>query len=251
MRKKHPNFETYGLIGKNISYSFSPKFFEKKFKALKKNAEYLIFDLEEIQQVKKIFKKENLKGCNVTIPYKHTVIPFLDQLDPIAKKINAVNTIAFDGEKKIGYNTDVIGFRDSLKKILKKHHTKALILGNGGAAAAVEEACYQLNIKSQIVSRNSQKNIISYQDLSSEIIEEFKIIINTTPLGSAHYPEEKPEIPYHFLNKNHLCYDLIYNPAESLFLKASKKHGAQIKNGLEMLELQAEASYAIWQNYSQ
>lgn len=251
MRKKHLNSEVYGLIGKNIAYSFSPDFFSKKFKALKKNAKYLLFDLAEIEQIQGVFKLQNLKGCNVTIPYKNAVIPFLDELDSVAKKINAVNTIAFVGEKKIGFNTDVIGFRDSLEKILKKHHSKALILGNGGAAMAVREACSQLNIQTQIVSRNAQKNNISYQDLNQEILNEFKIIVNTTPLGSAHYPQEKPLIPYLFLDKTHLCYDLIYNPAESLFLKTSKKQGAQIKNGLEMLKLQAEAAYNIWHNYNQ
>lgn len=249
---KNQNPEIFGLIGKNIDYSFSPSFFKKKFRNLGRNAIYNNFDLSNLSEVNyRVFSIPNLKGCNVTIPYKNEIIPYLDELSPLAQKLSAVNTIAFHHGKKIGFNTDIIGFRDSLRPLLKKHHKKALILGNGGASSAVVEACHQLKIQTKIVSRKSSKSLLGYSDLNEQILEDFLIIINTTPLGSAHHPNTAPAIPYHLIGANHLCYDLIYNPEITLFLEKSKKQGASIKNGLEMLKIQAEESFQIWENYAQ
>ncbi len=235
--------KTYGLIGKNISYSFSRNYFANKFKKEDiKNSQYINFDIDNLSELNNIFNTNNF-GFNVTIPYKEVIIPYLDSLDFHAEKIGAVNTIKIENEKKIGFNTDWIGFKKSIEPLLNSHHTKALILGTGGASKAVIYALDQLKIETLIVSRNGKT---SYQDLSEEIIQNHAIIINCTPVGTFPNIDAAPEIPYHFITKNHLAYDLIYNPAETLFLKKCKEKGAVVKNGLEMLEIQAEASWKIW-----
>lgn len=233
----------YGLIGKNISYSFSQNHFNNKFKNENiLNSQYINFDIDNLSELNNIFNINNY-GFNVTIPYKETIIPYLDSLDYHAEQIGAVNTIKIENEKKIGFNTDWIGFKKSIEPLLKLHHTKALILGTGGASKAVIYALKQLQIETLIVSRNGET---TYEDLSKEIIQNHTIIINCTPVGTFPNTDSAPEIPYQFITKNHLVYDLIYNPAETLFLKKCKENGAVTKNGLEMLEIQAEESWKIW-----
>lgn len=244
MKKK-----VYGLIGKNINYSFSQNYFTQKFKALKlSESSYTNFDIDTISEFNSIIENTtHLKGLNVTIPYKQAVIPYLDSLSKKAIKIGAVNTISFTKDNKLkGYNTDWYGFYHSLKPLLQKHHTKALILGTGGASKAIEFALKKLSIDYYFVSRTPQEGAFTYEQLSSEIVSEYSIIINTTPLGTFPNTEDKPPIPYHFITNQHIAYDLIYNPEKTTFLELAEKNGATIKNGYEMLILQAEKAYKIW-----
>ena len=238
----------YGLIGKNISYSFSKGYFTQKF--LDSNllsCSYDNFDLQNIEQfIKVIQETKNLKGLNVTIPYKEEILPFLTELDEEAKRIGAVNTIKFSNNGLKGYNTDVYGFKKSLVPLLKEHHNKALILGTGGASKAVAYVFMELGIPFLFVSRVPEENQISYLALTKSILEKYTIIVNCTPLGTHPNIEVKPEIPYHFINNSHLLYDLIYNPEKTAFLKNGEKQGATIFNGLEMLQLQAEKAWDIW-----
>ncbi|UUV21132.1 shikimate dehydrogenase family protein [Paenimyroides aestuarii] len=235
--------KTYGLIGKKISYSFSRNYFNNKFnKESILNTQYVNFDIDNLSELNLLFK-ENNQGYNVTIPYKEAIIPYLDALDIHAEKIGAVNTIKIENEKKIGYNTDWIGFKKSIVPLLEVHHTKALVLGTGGASKAVIYALDQLQIQTLIVSRNGKT---SYEDLSEEIIHNHTIIINCTPVGTFPNVDSAPQIPYNYISNNHLAYDLVYNPAETLFLKNCKKQGATIKNGWEMLQIQAEEAWKIW-----
>lgn len=236
--------ETYGLIGKNIDYSFSRNYFKKKFKNESiLNSQYINFDIDNIINIKKLFKQKN-KGYNVTIPYKETIIPYLDELDSHAREIGAVNTIKITNGRTMGFNTDWIGFKQSLSPLLKPYHNKALILGTGGASKAVKYTLEQLNIAFATVSRNPVS--LGYEDLSEQLLNEFLLIINCTPVGTFPNTDEAPEIPYEFITDRHLAFDLIYNPQETMFLKECRLHGAQIKNGLEMLEIQAEEAWKIW-----
>ena len=235
--------KVFGLLGKNISYSFSRGYFAKKFEALdlKKHA-YKNFDIKEIKDFTTILKKEEfLEGMNVTIPYKEEIIQYLDTLDKTAKEIGAVNTIKVTKKGKLkGYNTDVVGFENSIFPYLKKHHKYALILGTGGASKAVAFALKKNKITSKFVSRNpSGKEEISYQELTEEIMHKCHVIINCTPLGTSPNIHFSPNIPYQFLTEKHLLFDLIYNPAVTAFLSKGKEKGASIKNGYEMLEMQA------------
>ena len=240
----------YGLLGKDISYSFSRGYFSEKFKKLGlKNHEYINLDLPKIEDFPTAIKEINgLKGINVTIPYKQDVFKFLDKVDKTAKKIGAVNTIKFTKRGNLkGYNTDVFGFENSLKPLLKKHHKKALILGTGGASKAIGYVLKKNRIKYKFVSRSPKgKKQISYDDVSEKTLKKQQIIINCTPIGTSPDIEKSPNIPYQFITENHILYDLIYNPSETVFLSKGKEKGAIIKNGLEMLELQAEKSWEIW-----
>ncbi len=239
--------KTFGLIGKNISYSFSQTYFTEKFKKENIDAKYYNFDLEEINQFRDVIKEmPDLGGLNVTIPYKQEIITFLDDLAPEAKEIGAVNTIKVNGNRLIGYNTDYIGFSESIKPLLKSHHNKALILGTGGASKAIAYALKKLDIEYKFVSRFSGKGKLGYDDLSEQIIKDHNIIINTTPVGTFPDVNEYPKFPVEYLTKNHLVYDLIYNPEVTQLLALAKKQGATIKNGLKMLELQAESAWNIW-----
>jgi len=234
---------TFGLIGKTLSHSFSEVYFNEKFlKEDISDAEYKNFELNNISEFTDLISKMKLSGLNVTIPYKESVIPFLDELTPQAKAIGAVNTIQFKDNKLIGHNTDTIGFSQSIYPFLNERN-KALILGNGGASKAIQYALKTLNIEYKIVSRKSS---FDYSDISSKTVGYYDIIINTTPLGT--YPEiaDFPQIPYKELNENHLLFDLIYNPIESTFLRFGKTRNCSIKNGLEMLEILAESSWNIW-----
>lgn len=239
----------FGLLGKNISYSFSKGYFTEKFKQLNlEKHTYVNFDLQQIQDFPLTLEDNNIKGINVTIPYKEEVLKYLDVLDKTAKKIGAVNTIKFTKRGNLkGYNSDVVGFENSIKPLLKKHHKNALILGTGGASKAIAYALKKNNIKFKFVSRNpSSKKEISYESLSEKKLTKYTVIINCTPLGTSPDIEKSPNIPYQFLTKNHLLFDLIYNPEVSTFLSKGKEKGATIKNGYEMLQLQAEESWRIW-----
>jgi len=238
----------FGLIGKNISYSFSQKYFSNKFnKESILDCSYKNFDLNSIESFPNIFKENsNIKGLNITIPYKETIFPYLDKLNSKAKRIGAVNTIRVTKKGKLkGYNTDEYGFRKSLAPYLKKHHKKALILGTGGASKAIAFALKKLHIQYQFVSR-SDHGKFNYNSLSSDIIAEHHLIINCTPLGTFPNINECPDIPYEAITSKHLLYDLIYNPEETTFLKKGKTKEAVTINGLKMLELQAEKSWSIW-----
>lgn len=240
----------FGLLGKNISYSFSRGYFTEKFIKLDlKKHNYVNFDIQKIEHLPKVIEEHSgLRGINVTIPYKQEVLPFLDKLDATAKKIGAVNTIKFTkrGDLK-GYNTDVVGFENSILPLLKKHHKKALILGTGGASKAIAFALKKNKISYKFVSRNPEgKKEISYATVNKEMMENHSIIINCTPLGTSPSIEKCPNIPYQFITENHILYDLIYNPEITTFLSKGREKGAIIKNGLEMLQLQAEESWRIW-----
>ena len=248
--KKGVKVKLFGLLGKNIEYSFSRGYFSDKFQNLKlKKHKYVNFDLGDIKNFPMIIQQnENLKGFNVTIPYKEKVIPFLDKLDKTAKKIGAVNTVKLTKRGNLkGYNSDVVGFEKSIMPLLKNHHKKALILGTGGASKAEAYALKRNEIKYIFVSRNPEgRKEISYDKLNEEIIKKYAIIINSTPLGTSPNIEKCPNIPYKYISEKHILFDLIYNPAITTFLSKGKAKGATIKNGLEMLELQAEESWRIW-----
>ncbi|MRI01590.1 shikimate dehydrogenase [Kriegella sp. EG-1] len=238
----------FGLIGKNISYSFSRGYFAEKFENLNlEDYSYENFDLQSIDEFEKLIKENKaVKGFNVTIPYKQAILPYLNKIDEIALQIGAVNTIKVEKNNLIGYNTDVIGFKKSIYPHLKEHHKSALILGTGGASKAVAYVFKSLAIDYKFVSRRPKKNQLSYDDLDKDKMLAHTVIVNCTPLGT--YPETKkrPNILYDFISDKHLLYDLIYNPAKTSFLKAGEANGATIVNGLRMLELQAEASWDIW-----
>ena len=241
--------KTYGLIGKNISYSFSKSYFTNKFQKSNSECKYTYenHDLHDINQFKNLIEKKKFNGFNVTIPYKEKIIEFLDLLDSNAKKIGAVNTIKVCSKNQLkGYNTDYIGFIKSINPLLNKTHKKAILLGSGGASKAIIFGLNKLNISSIVVSRSKKKGNITYEELNSEIINKSQIIINCSPVGTFPKINECPKIPYKYINSNHICYDLIYNPLESKFLKKSKKNNATIINGMEMLEIQAEESWKIW-----
>ncbi len=240
----------FGLLGKNISYSFSKKYFSEKFIELGLNDyKYYNFDIPEIEEFPFLLyhREDEFRGMNVTIPYKESVIKYLDEVDKEAQKIGAVNTIKVtDDNKLVGYNTDVYGFQKSIEPLLKSHHTKALILGTGGASKAIAYALNKMNIEFKFVSRKVSEDMFLYSQLNQQIMEEYSVIINCTPLGTHPNVDEAPNIPYKFITKTHLLFDLIYNPSETKFLKEGNQQGASIKNGFQMLQLQAEKSWEIW-----
>lgn len=241
----------YGLIGKKISHSFSADFFNKKFKDEGINEHYELFPLPSIDDFPNLLAKHpDLKGLNVTIPYKQEVIKFLDSLSDDTIDIGAVNVIKIindQGETFLkGYNSDWIGFRDSLLPLLNEDIKNALILGTGGASKAVDYTLKKLGINTTLVSRNPKDDQLGYEDLNEDIMKENLLIVNTTPLGMFPDVDNSPNIPYQFLTDRHICYDLIYNPLETQFLKKAKEQGAGIKNGIEMLNLQALEAWDIW-----
>lgn len=240
----------FGLIGKNIDYSFSRSYFTNKFKEEELAHTYRNFDIEFIEDFLGVIKKnKNLKGLNVTIPYKETIIPYLTRLDKTAQKIGAVNTIKFmENGELIGYNTDFYGFKKAIEPLLNSNHKKALILGTGGASKAVAYVLEELGITYNYVSRTASKKAkFTYKSITEAIISKHQLIINCTPLGT--YPQTNacPPIPYDAITPSHLLFDLIYNPEESKFLTVGKLKGAKIRNGLEMLKFQAEKAWKIWQ----
>ncbi len=246
--------KTFGLIGYPLSHSFSQKYFTEKFANENLDGRYLNFPIPSIDEFSDLLNHHPyICGLNVTIPYKEKIFDYLNDVDPVAKEAGAVNVIKIDWSNPTkphltGYNSDIIGFSKSIKPLLKPTHKKALILGTGGAAKAVSYALKSMNIEYKMISRTPEGNDqISYHSLNEQTINEYTIIVNTTPLGTSGKNENlKPEIPYHYCNQNHLFYDLVYNPEVTAFLAAGQKQGATIKNGLEMLHLQAEAAWEIW-----
>lgn len=247
----------YGLIGHPLGHSFSRKFHNDRFQNLGIDAIYENFDLEEIDMLTGVLQENpDLRGLNVTIPYKQAVMPYLDELDPLAARIGAVNTIRVipteaEGTKTpgwhlSGYNTDIIGFRDSLVPMLSGQETGALVLGTGGASKAVCVALQELGIEPVLVSRSAAPGRLTYKELTPEVIASHQVIVNCTPLGMFPKVEACPDIPYELLTEGHICFDCVYNPAETLFMQKAVARGAKIKCGQEMLEGQALAAYAIW-----
>lgn len=241
----------FGLLGKNISYSFSKKYFTNKFKELHlDNYSYVNFDLQQIDDFPLILNEytEQLGGFNVTIPYKEVIFKYLDELDQDAASIGAVNVVKILNDFRLkGFNSDAYGFENSLKPLLKGDEKYALILGTGGASKAVAFVLDKLKIDYKYVSRSSKNNkTITYQQLDEQIIKQSGLIVNCTPLGTYPNVEVCPDIPYKFLKEHHILYDLIYNPALTSFLKKGKEQGCTVKNGEEMLKLQAEKSWEIW-----
>ena len=248
---------TYGLIGYPLGHSFSRKFFTEKFAKEGIDAQYLNFEIPSIEEFPEIIKNNpTLRGLNVTIPYKQQVMQYLDDISEEAKAIGAVNVIAPrppKGEgcrdvRLVGYNSDVIGFVESIKPLLKAHHKKALILGTGGASKAIRYGLEKkLGMKTLFVSRSARKGMITYEEVTAEVLKEYEVIVNCSPVGMYPHVDECPTLPYEAMNENNLLYDLVYNPLETLFMKKGTTQGATVKNGLEMLHLQAIASWKFWE----
>ena len=239
----------YGLIGKKLQHSFSQKHFEKKFTKLGLHHSYSNFEMDTLDSFRElILKTPNLKGLNVTIPYKQEIIKYLDDIDTEALKIGAVNTVTINKGRTKGYNTDVYGFEQSLKSSLNKQVNKAIILGTGGASLAVAYVLEKLGLEFQKVSRSPKSNQISYKEAENNI-SSYQIIINTTPLGTYPDIQNQPPLSLARLNKKHLVFDMIYNPARTLFLQEAEQKGCRIINGQEMLELQADKSWEIWNEF--
>lgn len=243
----------YGLIGATVSHSFSKSYFDEKFfREGLRDHHYELFQLNKIQEFENLIKDtKGLSGLNVTLPYKELIIQYLDEVDPAAKKIGAVNVVTIKNGKLKGYNTDSDAFFETLEKWLPKDRTfNALVLGTGGSSKAVRQALTKMGIEYKTVSREKSKGNYTYEDLKTDknIIKDHHLIINTTPLGMYPQTDYLPPIPYECLTKDHYVYDLIYNPARTLFLQKAEMRGATIKNGLEMLHVQAEKSWQIWNN---
>ncbi len=245
------NKKQFGLIGKNIEYSFSRKFFSEKFSSDNKysNYDYTNYDIESIHDLNNVFNSKNLCGLNVTIPYKEKIISFLDKISDEAKQIGAVNTICFENGSKVGYNTDIFGFTESLKMNKIDNIDSALILGTGGAAKTIIYFCKKNNIPFNVVSRQESNLNLSYNELNEDIFKKRVLIVNCTPLGT--YPDINrcPKLPYELINKENILFDLVYNPSETLFMKKGKEIGCKTLNGYQMLRLQAEMSWKIWADY--
>ncbi len=243
--------QKYGLIGYPLKHSFSISYFNEKFQSEGIDAEYVNFEIPSINDLPGIIKgNPNLQGFNVTIPYKEKVISYLDEIDKTAIPIGAINVVKVIRQKGkvklIGYNSDVIGFTRSIEPLLESHHKKALILGTGGAAKAVYHGLKSLGVDSIYVTRQTRPDMLTYEELTPEIIAEHTIIVNCTPVGMYPQVDFCPNIPYEYLTPNHLLYDLLYNPDTTLFMKKGAAKGAVVKNGLEMLLLQAFAAWEIW-----
>lgn len=240
----------YGLLGKDIDYSFSRSYFTEKFKREERtDSVYVNFDLPDLKNLPEVLETEHLSGMNVTIPYKEQVFPFLSSLDPVAEKIGAVNTIALTAEGLKGYNTDAYGFEQSLLPHLPASRGRALVLGTGGASKAVCYVLEQLGFEIDRVSRDRTKTGMNYQDLEEKGLGDYQVVVNTTPLGTFPNTDAKPPIPYLTISEECLGFDLIYNPEKTAFLQAFEQAGASIQNGRAMLEFQAEKAWEIWQQH--
>lgn len=245
--------DKYGLIGYPLVHSFSISYFNEKFKNENIDAVYENYEIPSIEHLPEILETTpELHGLNVTIPYKEKVISYLDSLSPEASEIGAVNVIRVEhkGKKVVlkGYNSDVVGFTRSIEPLLEPCHKKALILGTGGASKAVEFGLKSLKLETLKVSRSKKEGCITYSDITPEMMKEYKVIVNCTPCGMFPHTEECPQLPYEAMDKHTLLYDLIYNPDETMFMTKGKEHGAIVKNGLEMLLLQAFVSWEMWHN---
>ena len=248
MEKTGGKERKFGLIGRNIDYSFSRGYFRGKFSKLGlQQHDYINFDLADISEFPAVLREnEDLCGLNVTIPYKEAIIPYMAALDPVANTIEAVNTIKFTSRGLIGFNTDAHGFQQALKPLLKSSHTSALILGTGGASKAIAFVLSKQQIDYRYVSRTPRGDQLAYKDLTPALMKEHTLIINCTPLGTWPEVELKPDIPYSLLGPKHLLFDLIYNPEKTAFLSEGEQRGAVISNGHSMLKLQAEKAWEIW-----
>lgn len=248
MNTETNNMLKFGLIGRNISYSFSRKYFTDKFSREDISAKYGNFDLQDITEFPKVIRDNpDLCGLNVTIPYKEQIISFLDALDPIASEIGAVNTIRIEKNGKLtGFNTDYFGFTEALRPHLKSHHQKALIMGTGGASKAVTYALEKLGIKVSVVSRKPEGDRLGYDDLDEAVLSTHLLIINCTPLGTFPKTTEYPPIPVETITDRHLIFDLIYNPSITRLMEVTESKGATAINGYQMLVLQAEKAWEIW-----
>ncbi|MGM9705070.1 MAG: shikimate dehydrogenase family protein [Prevotella sp.] len=243
--------DKYGLIGYPLGHSFSISYFNEKFENEKIDAQYINFEIPSIDNINEILASNpELKGLNVTIPYKEKVIPYLDNISPEAAAIGAVNVIRVTNKGKNvelkGFNSDVIGFTQSIEPMLEKIHQNALILGTGGASKAVDYGLKSLGLNTLFVSREKKANSITYQELTPEIIKKYNVIVNCTPLGMYPKVDSCPDIPYEAMDNHTILYDLIYNPDKTLFMKRGAQYGATTKNGIEMLLLQAFASWNFW-----
>ncbi len=243
----------FGLIGYPLGHSFSQGFFNQKFESENIDARYVNFELPQIGKIEEVIASNpNLAGFNVTIPYKVQIMDYLDAVDPVAQAIGAVNVVKIfrqpDGSVSLkGYNSDAVGFANSIASMLVGGvHTDALVLGTGGASKAVCHALEGLGVKPQLVSRRAAPGIITYADITPELLSRYKVIVNCTPLGMYPHVDECPPLPYETLTSEHVCYDLLYNPDVTMFMKLAAEHGAQTKNGLEMLLLQAFEAWNIW-----
>jgi shikimate dehydrogenase len=238
----------YGLIGRTLKHSFSKTYFTKKFEEEGiTDCVYDNFELKTIDEFPLLFTAHpGIKGLNITIPYKEEVVQYLTKKNAIVEAIGACNCIRVEGEELLGYNTDVIGFRNSLAPLLKPHQKKALILGTGGASKAVRYVLEEMNISYQLVSRRKEEGQYGYDDIGEDILSTHHLIINTTPLGMYPNVDADPPMPYQFITAKHLLFDLIYNPEKTKFLAEGEKQGAQICNGHQMLIEQAEESWRIW-----
>ncbi len=243
--------DRYGLIGYPIGHSFSQKYFTEKFKNENIDSRYDLFPIENIDNLPELMDSiEGLRGLNVTIPHKQAVMRFLDELDDEAREIGAVNVVKVSekgGKRWLkGYNSDMYGFRESIKPLLNETHRKALVLGTGGASKAVVYTLNKLGVRPTLVSRKSSEGVLTYSELTTNVLKEYTVIVNASPVGMSPNVDLCPNIPYDGITAEHVCYDLIYNPEETLFLKKAKAQGAVVKNGLEMLHLQAEGAWKIW-----
>ena len=243
--------DKYGLIGFPLGHSFSKSFFNEKFQNEGIDAEYINFEIKGIDELPEVLATNpELRGLNVTIPYKEKVLSFLDYISVEARAIGAVNVIRVDhkGDDVVlkGYNSDVIGFTKSIEPLLETFHRKALILGTGGASKAINYGLKSLGLETVLVSRFERPGTIQYKDITPDVVKEYNVIVNCTPSGMFPHYDECPDLPYEALDNHNLLYDLIYNPDETLFMKKGREQGAQTKNGLEMLLRQAFASWDFW-----
>ena len=243
--------DKYGLIGYPLGHSFSQSYFNEKFQNENIDALYENFEIPSIENLPEIIETNpNLRGLNVTIPYKEKVISYLDVISPEAREIGAVNVIKVERKGKstylTGYNSDVIGFTRSIEPLIEKYHKRALILGTGGASKAVNYGLKSLGLETVFVSRYRKPDTICYEDITPKVIKEYNVIVNCTPLGMFPHTDECPNLPYEAMNTQTLLYDLIYNPDTTMFMQKGAEHGATVKNGLEMLLLQAFASWEFW-----
>ena len=241
--------KVYGLVGKTLQHSFSADFFSDYFVTENIFAKYQNFELAAIEDIQSVFDLKPA-GLNVTIPYKESVIPFLDELDPIAEKIGAVNTIVFDGDKKIGYNTDAFGFKQAIKPFLNNQHERALIFGTGGAAKAVASVLKEIGVDVIFISRDplGKNKHFNYSEVNLQMLNACKLMVNCTPVGTFPNSADFLPLPYEGISNDHLVIDLIYNPKKSMFLQKAENQGATIMNGEGMLKAQAMKSWSLWNN---
>ena len=237
----------FGIIGFPLGHSFSRGFFTEKFAREGIDAQYLNFEIPDVAMLGDILRENpELRGLNVTLPHKQAVIPLLDELSDEAREIGAVNVIRIRDGRLKGFNSDIIGFTESIRPLLQPHHTKALILGTGGASRAIRVGLSRLGIEWTYVTRSPREEMLTYSDLTPEVMKEYTVIVNCSPVGMFPKVDQAPAIPYELLTPKHLLFDCVYNPEDTLFMKKGREQGAIVKNGLEMLHLQAVASWEFW-----